>query len=47
MKEALVDLNVKIQCQNLNVNPTQTTGVVQLTPNFADHLIMFITHDLH
>ena len=27
---------MKTQCQNLNRNPTQTTGVVRLTPNFVD-----------
>ena len=27
--------------------PTQNTGVVQLTPNFVDHLAMFIKHGLH
>jgi hypothetical protein len=38
---------VKTQCKNLNENPTKTTGVVQLTPNFVDHLVMLIKHDLH
>jgi len=38
---------VKTQCQNLNGNPTQTNGVVRLTPNFVDHLVMFIKHGLH
>jgi len=43
----VVAYNVKTQCQNLNGIPTQTTGVVQLTPNFVDHLLMFIKHGLH
>jgi len=43
----VVAYNVKTQCQNLHGNPTQTTGVVRLTPNFVDHLVMFIKHGLH
>ena len=35
------------QCQNLNGNPTETIGVVRLTPNFVDYLVMFIKHGLH
>jgi hypothetical protein len=38
---------VKIQCQNLNGNLTQTTGVVRLTPNFVNRLVMLINHGLH
>ena len=38
---------MKTQCQNLNRNPTQTTGVVRLTPSFVDHLVMFIKHGLY
>jgi hypothetical protein len=39
---------VKTQCQNLNGNPIQTTEVVRFwTPNFVDHLDMFIKHGLH
>ena len=38
---------MKTQCQNLKGNPTQTTGVVRLTPNFVEHIVMLIKHDLH
>jgi hypothetical protein len=43
----VVACNVGTQCQNLNWNSAKTTGVVQLTPNFVDHLVMLIKHDLH
>ena len=43
----VVACNVGAQCQNLNWISAQTTGVVQLTPNFVDHLVMLIKHDLH
>ena len=43
----VVACNVGAQCQNLNWISAQTTGVVQLTPNFVDHLVLLIKHDLH
>jgi hypothetical protein len=42
----VVAQNVKTRCQNLNWNPTQTTGVVQLIPNFVGHIVMLSKHDL-
>ena len=38
---------MKIQSQNLNGNPTQTTEVVRLTSNFLDHLVLLIKYGLH
>ena len=37
---AAVACNVGTQCQNLNWISAQTTGVVRLSPNFVDHLVM-------
>jgi len=38
---------LKTQCQNLNLNSVQITGVVLFAPNFMNHLVISLKRDLY